>query len=289
MLLLTAAALKGFQLATSPLAPDALLSRPWAAMLVEGELLLALWLLVGGHARLAWAVCVGLFASFAGYTLWRLVAGAGSCGCFGAVGVPPAAALSLDLLVLAALACCRPAESAPTALWRTALPVGLLVLVGTPAAFAMTAYRPAVAEGGAVPDAAVVLLEPDSGIGQPFPLTGRVDVAADLGTGHWTVVLYRHDCAECIEQIPKHERHADRLDTGGSGARVALIAVPPHVAAADDLPSGTSAAVLGRLADGPRWFVRTPAVLTLHDGTVVSAPAVGLAAAGPPAFAGEER
>ena len=57
LVLLTAAASKGHQLATAPLPQPTLLSRPLLVAVVEVEFLLALWLFAGVLARAAWLSC----------------------------------------------------------------------------------------------------------------------------------------------------------------------------------------------------------------------------------------
>ena len=264
-LLLAAAALKGWQLATAPLPPDSLLPRPVWAMLVEGELLLALWLLCGGLARLDWAACVGLFSLFATFTLYQLTIGAESCGCFGQVRVPPAVTLALDLAILAALFFCRPTVSESTPAWRLGVPLWILALVGPPAALAMTSYTPGSLESGGV-----VVLEPQTWDGEPFPLTEHVDLPADLSEGRWTVVFYRHNCGKCLAELPDYHRRA------AAGERIALISVPPH--AADRLAGqSAAAAVAGRLSDSRDWFIQTPAAVTLVDGVVTTGTPIAVA------------
>ena len=279
-LLLAAAALKGHQLATAPLPPGSPLPRPWLAVLVEGELLLGLGLVCGGFARLAWFTCVGVFALFAGYATWLLAGGADSCGCFGAADVPPAATLVVDLLALIALAFCRPAAAGGPAFngaaaWQVGVPLWVMAAVGPPAAVAMTSFQ-----AGSLTEAyGAVVLEPDTWTGQPLPILEHVDIPTALDEGRWTLVLYRNACGGCTEEVPRHERQADEWAAAGRDERVALVSVPPHAAAADDLPSGASAAVVGRLDDRRDWFVRTPTVVRLVDGVVVGDPPATVAVA----------
>ena len=261
VLLLAAAALKGHQLATSPLPPTAVLDRPSSVVLIELELLLALWLLCGGWARAAWTICVALFGVFAAYSLWRLIAGADSCGCFGAAAVPPAATLTLDLLVLAGLTACRPTGNSAPARMRVGLASVLAAAIGIPAAWATTSYRsaPLDAVGG------VVLLEPQDWIGTPFPLAGRIDTAADVASGRWSVVLHRSTCDRCMDRVAQCER----LPAAGA-ERVLLVSVPPYVLGGPP-HDGSSPVVHGRLPTDTQWVVEVPALVRLEDGVVVAA------------------
>ena len=89
-LLIVAAALKGHQLLTEPLANQDVWSyRPVLILLVECELALGLWLVSGLLPRLAWLTALACFSFFCVVTLYKALTGAASCGCFGAVRVPP--------------------------------------------------------------------------------------------------------------------------------------------------------------------------------------------------------
>ena len=82
-LLVTAAALKGHELFTLPVANADLWSyRPFLIFQVECELALGLWLLSGLWKRLAWWISLGCFGLFCGVTLYKALTGAASCGCF---------------------------------------------------------------------------------------------------------------------------------------------------------------------------------------------------------------
>ena len=114
-LLIVAAALKGHQLLTEPLANKDIWSyRPVLILLVECELALGLWLLSGLFPRLAWLTALACFSFFCVVTLYKALTGAASCGCFGAVSVPPwITLLAIDLPAVLALSLFRPADSWP--------------------------------------------------------------------------------------------------------------------------------------------------------------------------------
>ena len=59
------------------------------ALLIQSEILLALWLLIGGFARLRFIVAVGCFSIFALVSGYEAMHAMPSCGCFGNVKVPP--------------------------------------------------------------------------------------------------------------------------------------------------------------------------------------------------------
>jgi len=160
-LLLVAALLKGYQLATDPLlslasrpsslAPwlSAILDSRWFLIaVVEFELLFGLWLIAGLCPRQTWFAALACFALFACVSLYKALSGESTCGCFGKVPVNPWHTLGLDCAALAALAGWRPSHNGSTVaprsshLARKALtlltiwlcvgaPVGLAPLVAT--------------------------------------------------------------------------------------------------------------------------------------------------------------
>ena len=78
--LLAAAALKGYQIATEPTVGHGLLgSRSLLIAQVELELLLGLWLLSGSFRRASWLTASFMFVIFVGVSLYKGVAGEPSC------------------------------------------------------------------------------------------------------------------------------------------------------------------------------------------------------------------
>ena len=70
-ILLTAAFLKAHQLATVPSLGEGLLHARWFNILVvEFELLLGIWLIIGLFPRLTWLITIGCFSVFALVSLY---------------------------------------------------------------------------------------------------------------------------------------------------------------------------------------------------------------------------
>ena len=109
LVLLTAAASKGHQLATEPVAATSLFTSRWFLIgVVEFELFFGLWLLAGLYPRSTWVTALLCFGGFACVSLYKALSGEASCGCFGKVSVNPWYTLMLDTAAVAALLCWRP-------------------------------------------------------------------------------------------------------------------------------------------------------------------------------------
>ena len=106
------------------------------------------------------------------------------------------------------------------------------------------------------------ILEPETWIGQLFPLREHIDI--DVSQGNWVLLMHRHDCPKCQEAIPRYEQ----LAMLGPNDQVAIVEVPPHDTLHETL---SDYCLVGRLSDDRDWFVETPIEIRLADGLVVSA------------------
>jgi hypothetical protein len=276
LVLLVAAGLKGYELATGPAGErDLWRSHPVRVGVVELELGLGLWLLSGYRPCLArWAALV-LFIAFSSFTLFRAVTGETSCGCFGQVPIDPWYMLCFDLAAVAVLLAWRPTPAQPIRSGqpcRQAVVLSLLIVVCVPAGIAIARYRPT--ELGSIDDVdmaaegQIVLLEPDRWIGRPFPLRKFTDIGDELTRGRWVVVLHRLDCRKCQEEIPRYQQTARAMAGDSDAPRIAFIEVPPHAGNDSRLISSEGPWRVSVLRDVRRWFVTTPSVLYLTDGVV---------------------
>ena len=269
--LLTAAALKGYQLATEPVAGGSVLrSRAFLVALVEFELFFGLWLVWGAYPWLTWRLAIGCFSVFACAALYQAFSGWSSCGCFGKLKANPWFTAGFDVLAVAALMAWRPGEKArrtSRAEWRRlAGAVGLTVLLGLPGGYFMARYTPAALahDGSLAGSSHFVVLEPETWIDKPFPLLKYIDISEQLARGDWLVMLYHHDCPSCLREIPRYERLAASRPT-------ALVEMPPYAPSGLGPVAASSPCVRGRVADVREWFVETPAELMLKDGIVTAA------------------
>ena len=231
------------------------------AVVVQAELALAVLLLFGLWPRKTLLAAAGMFALFGAFSIYRGWAGYESCGCFGAIKVNPWITAALDgaMLILAAWGAWRSPAEPPHESKRLYLAGSAYALAGVLAAADMMAQAPvSAADAGGL-----VILEPETWIGKPFPLATHLAPELSFDEGRWTVLLYHHDCPHCQEAVPQYER----LAIIGSDRRVVLIETPPY--SVDQSPEG--AALRARLSDAREWFVQTPVEIRVDEGTVVSA------------------
>ena len=150
LVLLTAAGLKGHQLATEPAVGTGLLDSRWFLIgVVEFELLFGLTLLAGIFPKSTWIAALACFACFAGVSAVKAVLGDASCGCFGRVPVNPWHTFGLDLTAIVALLRWQPPDAKPqygtqgfASLRFCLVRVGTLFLVGKVVFVAVSASFP---------------------------------------------------------------------------------------------------------------------------------------------------
>jgi thiol-disulfide isomerase/thioredoxin len=273
--------LKTYQLFTDPGLGVIHGSRWLQTALVEYELLLAIWLL--SDLALQWGrrIALGTFLGFGCYAFFLGISGASSCGCFGKVHVNPWWTFGLDAALVIVLFVWKPRrvgddfKHASRYVYFTArvflVIAALFAFVGIPAlSFAVRSPGSALSIESALANSRFVLLEPESWIGKPFPLTSFIDISEreGLSRGSWIVVFYRHDCPKCQQALPRYERLAEQLVSAKEDTHIALIEIPPYG------PVGLSDNQLccpGRLNDSKEWIITTPAEVRVMNGQVVAA------------------
>jgi len=116
----------------------------------------------------------------------------------------------------------------------------------------------------------VALLRPETWLGERCPLLGVIKGIDGLDRGRWSVLLYNRGCTACLNEIATFEERAERA-AGSEASRYALVDVSgPEERILHELASPASRCALGQLSDLHDWFVKTPAILGLRDGVVVS-------------------
>ena len=192
-LLLVAAVLKGYELLTEPVAnTDIWSNRYFLIFTVEFELALAIWLLSGLFKKVAWFVAITCFIVFSCVTLYKALAGFGSCGCFGKVHINPWITLFVvDIPVIAFLAVFKPRTITiksiirPLELFRPFPGISYLIVLVIAGLLSITASTFAlVLNEPAVVSATYEVLEPETWIGQKLPVIENIDIAEQLKTGN---------------------------------------------------------------------------------------------------------
>ncbi|MGO9111115.1 MAG: MauE/DoxX family redox-associated membrane protein [Thermoguttaceae bacterium] len=114
VVLFVAATLKVHQLGTTPVRGPSLLNSPRLLIaVVQTEILVGLWLLVGFAPRLCCMSAACLFILFSGLSAYKGFSGEATCGCWGRVDVSPWWTFSLDCSAVVALVATRPRILAP--------------------------------------------------------------------------------------------------------------------------------------------------------------------------------
>lgn len=275
LVLLTAAILKGWQLATEPTLEKGLLTSRWVLITgVEVEWLLSFWLLSGLRKRVVWWAVLACFIAFAGISLYKVASGEASCGCFGKLRLDPRFTLAGDLVVLALLTAAAPRQMCVRRTskrsWRPTCLMVLATILGVPGALAMGSHQsvPMAVGMDSSRNSRLVILSPQKWLGQVLPVSRYIDVKDQLAHGLWAVVLYHHDCERCQVAIPKYLQMATEVSSSPSSFRLALIEIPPY-----DVHAATNsedACLRGHLSPDYEWFVETPVELLLDQGVVRS-------------------
>jgi hypothetical protein len=280
ILLLTGAAMKGWQLLTEPMANKDIWSyRPFLIFVIEFEIALGIWLLSGLFKKAAWLAILACFSMFSIVTLYKGLTGAASCGCFGSVHVNPWITLfAVDIPAVIALVIFRPAlsflrkqESIAAFVQNVLIPlpsiprfaaifsVGIVILAVTGCVL--------VFNEPAKTTTSYEVLEPETWVGKKLPVLEHIDIGEQLKKGNWLLLFYHYDCPDCITAISNYEQIARDLTGNEDFLRIALIEVPPY----GQLVSQTSPCTLGQLPETKEWFVTTPAAVLLTNGIIKSA------------------
>lgn len=278
LVLIAAVALKADSDARMPASPSGnfFRSRAFVRLVLITETLTGSALVAGIDGRNFRRVCILMFAAFGFVAVTKVIHAEDSCGCFGAIPVPPWATATFDLTAAAFLAITRPAEG--RSLHERRAYVVFLMLISLVASISIwLELRVRPADDIRADDAfgALVLLAPAKWIDKPLPIAHHIDVGDQIVRGRWIALLVHHDCDHCASAVPFYIA-AFRQDR----PNVAIIEMPPF----GDVPwtlDGASA-IRGRLDNQRTWFAATPVAILLQDG-VVRAVAEGDSAMHPPA------
>lgn len=175
LLLLVAAALKGYQLYIEPMI---VVNALGTLCLVCWEISLGSWLVLGVRTTWTWRATVGCFLVFTIGSGYKLINGAASCGCFGKLEVDPLHTLIVDMIALGFLWTSRQGiEEASSTVMQRVLPrfatIALLacVVAATTAVYGQSRFT----RGSGLLESTdeLVLLEPETWVGKRWPLIFR--------------------------------------------------------------------------------------------------------------------
>lgn len=233
-------------------------------------------ILVPGLARFAGIVMLG---SFLPVLIGDVALGASSCGCFGAVQIPPWVTLVTDVFFLVSLVFLArgiPPLKMPRLLptWQV-VAVGIWSVLSVAVAFGLTPSGisgESAGSGGseirsAGPAEGYYLPDYTTWVGTPFI---ELDVAGwirglpeDLEEGQQYVLFYRKDCEHCHELMEFF--FADELPLPTTAVAVPEKAGFPSVGVQ---PFVCGSCRLAELPAGVDWFMQTPVLVRLTDGVV---------------------
>lgn len=225
--------------------------------LIGGELLLGFWLVAGFRPRLLRLTAMGCFGAFLGIDLYAFFSGSVACDCFGsALKVAPWLTALLNFAAVSGLWAWKPlsATGRPSAPLYQPIAYACLAVFGISL---VALSRPAL-----LPTQS---LKPGDWVDKPLPLLQSIDIAHELGRGRWVVVFYRHDCAMCASTVAHYQEQAQEFTNSWEAPRIALIEVPPF---SDSTTPENSRIRYGRLLDASDWFIVTPTIISIRDGTV---------------------
>ena len=272
VVLLIAASLKGHQLLTGNSTQNSFLnSRTVQILIVESELIFGLWLVTGLYRRASRWVGLLYFPILAGFSGYMVIVGSDCCSCFGRYAVHPWFSFSFNLVAIVLLACVAPSSTVlDGATWmpvRSLLAVGVLVFLSVFLYASLPGYQLATtAHEDTQGDGSVIVLDLESWTGKTLPVLESIDIGEKLKHGQWVIMLYHADCPQCYDVMKQLVQAYPP-----TAVKMALIEVPML----SGLPNGprwavSQRVVIGQMSIAKRWSVKTPAVLKLKDGVVVS-------------------
>ena len=103
---------------------------------------------------------------------------------------------------------------------------------------------------------------------EEWPLLEYIDIADSLRPEISIVLLYHHDCPDCLEAIPAYEQMNLELAGNYDAIRVAFVEVPPFGPESEDPIPADTTCLKGKLDPSKKWYFVTPLVVVTVDGVV---------------------
>jgi len=310
LFLLVATVMKTHQLVTEPILSKGFWES-WEFFLIQIplELGLAIWLLSGLFRKAVWLLTTVVFFGFIVITLVKAMLGMESCGCFGVVHVDPWVTLfAIDIPVVVLLLIFRPVGCKllpppwPKAGHFFAIAIPTFILLPCVELFIILNKPPEKTETYEVVDTAEwthpkktdpVVVEPNnvnesnlivSSVNEPnlvsetpldlpqWPMLEHIDIAGELKNGIWVVLMYHYDCPDCAEAMPIYDEMYRGIMGNDDVMRFAFVHLPPFDTngGIGPVPENT-VCKLGRINTEKMFYVETPVVVVLLDGSVLGA------------------
>jgi hypothetical protein len=270
-LFLLAASLKlNFLLALGVMSPNGMEASGLIQSLSIAEFGTGLWLVLGIGGTYTWASVAVIVVGLGAYSLGLGILGYETCGCFGALSVPPFftatmdAALFLIWLKSRSLFVSRINSSISHRLFCLAAAASIpLILVSAVSLFGPSKHD----EHGRFSGTGPVVLDPRSWVGKRCPLLAYVNTSADITTGSWAIVLVHHDCKSCQRLIAQLATDPSGSGLNGRHCRIAIVQVPP-LSNSGSIEGDDSQFAVGHLNTDRVWFVQCPVIIVCDDGVV---------------------
>jgi len=274
LVLITASILKSHQLLTEPIISKGFWES-WLFFVIQIplELGLGIWLVSGLFRKGCWLLTTITFAAFIGITLQKGLAGAATCGCFGRVHVNPWITLLLiDVPLFISLLIFRPKEEKllpppwPSAkhFFGVAIPTFILL----PCLLIVLIFNKPPEKTGKYEVVKPQAVQKSASDEWPqWALLEHIDITESLRSGIVVVLLYHYDCPTCKEAIPMYDRLNSEMAEGG--IRFAFIEIPPYCQSQDNPVPADTNCLTGKLDTSKEWYIMTPLVVLLHNGSVV--------------------
>ena len=280
VILLTAARLKAYQLATVPSLGNGLLDTRWLNILVvEFELFFGIWLLFGMLPKWTWFASLACFTVFATVSFCKVAIGADSCGCFGTVRVNPWITFTMNVCIVVVLFTCRPAgislrirafldELIAEHRWRrVTIMIASWVLLAVPMMAAVTSVSEnSMAELGTEFIGAngqkTILLEPEHWIGKEFPLLNYITPVKVIDHQVWLVLFFTNECSVCRESLARMEDLSAEFSNDRTFPNLAAIEVPSQK---PFLSPSRGNIRYGQMNLRSSWKIHPPFILLIDD------------------------
>jgi len=271
--LFAAAALKAMQLASVPSLSPQFMYHPWVqTTLIEFELFLGIFLICNVYEPWAARAACCAFGIFAIISMTKILTGASSCGCFGAVEIAPEKMFILDLGAAVSLGVFGAQFRSPAwknipsierrpRKWRLFVAALLAIVVSGVPAWAIRAQFQLRVHGSKAADN-VRIIEVADMVNKELPFSDQIEISDDLTSGTWILVLYRQGCSLCEEAIPQY---VEVMKT--HAGKYAFIEIPSG--AVGMRPPDSPAYLQGKLSDEFNWYGESPIVVKLKEGVVV--------------------